>query len=179
MKGGKPYFPSFISGQTRGDPSAVGSVNVEAADMSLGAVFASMTSPFITGDYIKSQFAFSQYYPGFGFYGTLSTVSTQTMYKVKKASAGSFVFSGEAVSLPLTVTFTSGWNYVPCPYQVSTALAQAFGSLALATADTLKSQMQFTTYYDGFGWFGQLAGLVPGEGYKMKLASGGVATMGA
>ena len=146
------------------------SLNVEAADMSLGAVFASMTSPFVPDDYIKSQCAYSQYYAGFGFYGTLSTISTHTMCKVKKASAGSFVFTGEVVSLPLTVTFTPGWNYVPCPYQVSTALGWAFGSLALASGDTLKSQMQFSTYYEGFGWFGQLVSLEPGQGYEMKTA---------
>ena len=154
------------------------SLNVEAADMSLGAVFASMTIPFINGDSIKSQFAFSEYYQGFGFFGYVITISTQTMYKVKKGSASSFVFTGEVVSLPLTVTFTAGWNYVPCPYQVSTALGQAFGSLALASDDTLKSQTAFTTYYVGFGWFGQLSSLEPGQGYKMKTAGGGPATFG-
>ena len=62
----------------------------------------------------------------------------------------------------------------PCPYQSATSLGVAFGSATfLSTSDTIKSQMDFATYYENFGWFGQLGSLTPGEGYKMKLIAGG------
>ena len=78
----------------------------------------------------------------------------------------------------MAMTFSEGWNYCPCPYQTETALAQAFpttGSSALSwtTSDLLKSQMSFSTYYEGYGWFGNLRNILPGEGYKLKLAAGG------
>ena len=152
------------------------SLNVIAADMSLAALFATLNPPFTDDDYIKSQFTFTQYYSGFGFYGTLTEASanTMTMYKVKKATAGSLTFSGEPVALPLAASLTPGWNYIPCPYQSATSLGVAFGSATfLSTSDTIKSQMDFATYYENFGWFGQLGSLTPGEGYKMKLIAGG------
>eukprot|EP00326_Haptolina_ericina_P005331 CAMPEP_0181212292 /NCGR_PEP_ID=MMETSP1096-20121128/24270_1 /TAXON_ID=156174 ORGANISM="Chrysochromulina ericina, Strain CCMP281" /NCGR_SAMPLE_ID=MMETSP1096 /ASSEMBLY_ACC=CAM_ASM_000453 /LENGTH=167 /DNA_ID=CAMNT_0023303807 /DNA_START=6 /DNA_END=509 /DNA_ORIENTATION=+ len=151
------------------------SLNVEIADMSLGSVFGDLSNPFVNDDYIKGQFEFSQYYAGYGFYGTLNTIRTDTMYKVKKASSAALTFAGEPTALPKAFTISAGWNYVPCPHQRSVALGEGLPSHSWVSGDTMKSQMQFATYYEGFGWFGQLSSLDPGQGYKMKVASSGSA----
>uniref|UniRef100_A0A7S3AI73 Uncharacterized protein n=1 Tax=Haptolina ericina TaxID=156174 RepID=A0A7S3AI73_9EUKA len=145
--------------------------------MGTASVFARVSPSFEADDYVKGQFTFTQWYTGYGFYGTLATLTTNTMYKVKKAAGATLTFAGDTVELPKPFSFVPGWNYIPCVYQAPATLERAFETLTtLDTTDTLKSQMQFTTYYSGFGWFGQLSTLVPGEGYKLKLAAGGQGT---
>lgn len=51
----------------------------------------------------------------------------------------------------------------------------ALPDLAYGGDDMLKSQIVFTTYYEGYGWFGNLDGLEPGKGYKLKVKTGGTA----
>ena len=149
------------------------SLNVEDDDMSTTAVFASIDSQLVANDYLKSQTSFSQYYPGFGFYGTLSALDTAQMYKVQMANSVTLTFSGTPTPLPKTVMFLEGWNYMPCPFQTTTGLDIGQPSLAYTQDDQIKSQTVFATYYDGYGWFGNLNELYPGAGYKMKLATGG------
>ena len=149
------------------------SLNVEDDDMSTTAVFASIDSQLVANDYLKSQTSFSQYYPGFGFYGTLSALDTAQMYKVQMANGVTLTFSGTPTPLPKTVIFVEGWNYMPCPFQTTTGLDIGQPSLAYTQDDQIKSQTVFATYYDGYGWFGNLNDLYPGAGYKMKLATGG------
>ena len=120
--------------------------------MGLNALFASLTDPMGEADYVKSQNAFAQYYPGFGFFGSLSTVATNTMYKVKKEAESTLTFAGMPVALPFAMSFSAGWNYVPCPYLTETSLIQAFptsgpSARTWETSDLIKSQMMFSTYY--------------------------------
>ena len=147
--------------------------------MSVAAVFARVTKPFAAPDSIKDQFDFAMHYAGFGFYGGLATVTTDTMYKINKGAAATFTVTGSPVALPKAFMFYTGWNYVPCAYQTPTAVGKVFGSASLTSGDVIKSQMKFTTYYVGFGWFGELGTVSPGEGYKMRLASGGAASFPA
>ena len=128
------------------------SLNVEADDMSLNALFSTLSTPMGASDYVKSQDAFAQYYQGFGFFGSMSSVATTTMYKVRKEVSSTLSFAGTPVDLPMAVTFSKGWNYSPCPYQTATSLTQAFpasgpSALAWQTSDLIKSQMSFSTYY--------------------------------
>ena len=150
------------------------SLNVEAADMSVGAVFASVTSGMVTGDHVKSQLAFAHWYEGFGFFGSLNSVGTDSMYAIKMTNPATFTFSGAPVSLPKTISITSGWTFLPNPYQSQTPLANALPSgLALELENQVKSQLSFSFYYPGYGWFGSLASFTPGWGYMLLLASAG------
>jgi hypothetical protein len=120
--------------------------------MTLNALFATLSVPMGGADYVKSQNAFAQYYPGFGFFGILNMVETNTMYKVKKDAESTLAFTGTPVVLPMAMEFAKGWNYLPCPYQTQTSLTHAFpasGPWARAwkTSDLIKSQMMFSTYY--------------------------------
>jgi len=127
-------------------------------------------------DYIKSQTEFAQYYGGYGFFGTLTTISTKSMYKLKRESATSKLsmsIFGTPVDLPLSTTLTGGWNYLGCPYKTQQPLSDSLPDLSYAENDMVKSQTVFTNYYPGYGWFGNLNTLDPGFGYKMKLNKGG------
>ena len=70
------------------------SLNVEAEDMTLNAIFASLTNPMGSQDYVKSQDAFAQFYEGFGFFGSLNSVVATTMYKVRKEAVSTLSFVG-------------------------------------------------------------------------------------
>ena len=132
------------------------------------------------GGGVVGQSAFAQYYPGFGWFGSLSTVASDTMYKIKKAKNAVLTITGAPTTLPKQISLEAGWNYVPCPHQQSKALiAGALPSITYTQEDLIKSQLTFATYYTGYGWFGQLSTLDPGQGYKMKLAAGGASTFAA
>ena len=122
------------------------SINVEADDMSPNTIFSGVSSPVQDGDYLKSQTQFSQYYAGFGFYGTLAEWTTNEMYKVKMGTRKTINFRGSPTPLPKKTTFTKGWNYMPCPHQTSTPLLDGMPALAWTMSDLLKSQTVFTTY---------------------------------
>jgi hypothetical protein len=70
------------------------SVNVENVDMSVGNVLSTVGSDL---DYIKSQGGYADYYAGFGWFGTLETISVESLYKLDLANAGTLEFSGSPV----------------------------------------------------------------------------------
>ena len=43
-----------------------------------------------------------------------------------------------------------------------------------SNGDMIKSQTQFMTHYEDFGWFGTLSELHPGTGYALKVSLAGV-----
>jgi len=133
----------------------------------------------VADDYVKSQTQFTQLYDGFGFYGTLATITNDEMYKVRLASQGTLTYSGVPVTLPRSITVSNNWNYLPCPYQTATALSAGLPTITYAQDDLIKSQTVFSTYYDGFGWFGNLAEMDSGQGYKLKVATGALGTFQA
>ena len=142
--------------------------------MSIGAVFASISAGMVTGDLVKSQFDFTQFYEGFGFFGILSTIGTDSMYVVSMTNPATFRFSGTPVALPKTISILAGWTFLPNPYQSQTPLANALPTgIALQLNDQVKSQFSFSSYYPGYGWFGSLTSFTPGWGYMLFLAGAG------
>uniref|UniRef100_A0A7S3ANW4 Uncharacterized protein n=1 Tax=Haptolina ericina TaxID=156174 RepID=A0A7S3ANW4_9EUKA len=145
--------------------------------MGLNAIFSELA--LTTGDHIKSQTLFSDYYLGYGFFGGLKALTTDTMYAVKVTGSAALIVSGTPVALPKSVTFNSGWNFLPCPYQTSRPLVDSVPTFTYTTGSQLKSQMEFAEYYEGFGFYGTLTNLQPGLGYKLKVSVGGPATFKA
>jgi len=150
------------------------SFNVELDEKAIRHVFGEIPA-LAQGDFIKNQASFSEYYEGYGFYGTLQSVTTDESYAVKLASTATLKVSGTPVMLPKTVTLASGWTWLPCPYQDSTSLADGAPTFDYPAGAMLKSQMRFANFYDGYGWFGTLTTFEPGKGYKLNVASGGAA----
>ena len=131
--------------------------------------------------HLKNQMQFTDFYDGFGFYGQLSSLTGNTMYAIKLATAATLSVIGMPATFPKTVTLTSGWSWLPMPYPSALSLASGGPSPlnAFAAGDQFKSQAQFSEFYDGYGWYGTLAQLNPGQGYKINVATGGEATFQA
>ncbi|MBO4327830.1 MAG: hypothetical protein J5831_00295, partial [Bacteroidales bacterium] len=63
------------------------------------------------------------------------------------------------------VTLVTGWNWLGYPLNVTMELNAALVNLTATPGDVIKYQNAFATYYEGYGWFGTLKNLVPGQGY--------------
>ncbi len=147
------------------------SVNTLLADMSLGNVLSSVATD---GDYIKNQVASATYYSGFGWFGSLTLINPKELYKIKVQNTHIINLSGAPVNTASTsIDLVTGWNWIGYLPQNSLPINSGFSSLSLFDQDYIKSQTQSSTYYAGYGWFGSLTDLSPGEGYMMKLASPG------
>ena len=154
------------------------SFNIEAADMSLNTIFSSV--PLENGDHVKSQFLFTQYYAGYGFFGTLATLDPDSMYAVNMQTPQKLRISGTPLTLPRTITVggRGSWTFLPCPYLTPRPLAAGMPTGITygadpATSDRIKSQFSFSSFYPGYGWFGNLDNIQPGEGYMLWVQGPG------
>jgi len=145
--------------------------------MGLTKLFADVTLS--ENDHIKSQFAFASFYSGYGFFGGLAALSTDTMYAIKTANSSPLRVTGDAVAFPKMIDIVTGWNYLPCPYQTTKPIASGMPDFNFANTDQVKSQFQFAEYYASYGWYGTLSTIEPGKGYKAKTANSGPATFSA
>jgi hypothetical protein len=118
-------------------------------DMGLNAVFGG--APLGSGDHVKSQIAFADYYEGFGFFGGLTTLTTDTMYAVRVVTGSALTVTGAPVTLPKQVVLSRGWNFLPCPYATSVALADGAPTFGYAGGDLFKSQLQFSEFCEDGG----------------------------
>lgn len=151
------------------------SFNRVADDMSVSTVLASVSAS--AGDTVRAQTSFTNYYDGFGWFGQLTTMPLDSMYKVQLTTAQSFQFYGQVpVPLPYQFRFDGVWNWMAYLRQGVEALPTGMPDFPYTHGDQVKSQYEFADYYDGFGWFGSLTRLTPGDGYKVKLSTTGVAT---
>ena len=146
---------------------------MELSDSNVNTVFAGLTLG--SGDQIKDQYVFSEYYPGFGFFGGLNSLTTNSMYAVKFANGGTMSVTGCPTPLPKLLTLNVGWSFLPCPYQTPVAMGLAEPTYNYKSGDQLKSQTQFAEYYEGYGFYGSLFTMDPGQGYIIRVSEGGSA----
>jgi len=150
------------------------SLNLEADDMSVNTVFASVQ---LNGnEYVKSQYQFTQNYPGWGFFGTLTTLSTDSMYGCKLFDPATMAWQGLPTALPKTISLNGerAWTYIPCPYLTPRPLAEGLPvGVPFGLNDQFKSQFNFAAFYPGYGWFGSLTTVEPGHGYMLWLNEAG------
>jgi len=128
-------------------------------------------------DTLKNQFLFTTYIPGYGWFGGLETLNPFECYKVRVATGGNFVLSGDASDLTgRQVALNAGWTWLGWPSIESAAVNEAFTpALSDPTKlnsmdERIKSQFVFTSYIPGYGWFGDLENFAPGHGYMIKLS---------
>merc|ERR1719453_2503937 len=70
----------------------------------------------------------------------------------------------------VSVPVLAGWTWIAVPK------TQMIGDLdfpEITAGDLVKSQTQYTQYYEDHGWFGSLTELKLGVGYKLKASKGG------
>lgn len=78
--------------------------------------------------------------------GTLGSIDTDGMFKVKFASKKTAIVEGAPVAVPKIITLVGGWNYLPCPYQSPVELSIAMPKMTYAEDDMVKSQITFSTF---------------------------------
>jgi hypothetical protein len=143
-------------------------MNLDALDRSVGAV---MPDCVVEGDYIKNQTVSATYYDGFGWFGNLDEIDPTMLYKTKINTACSINTLGNSVSLQNTpIQLVTGWNWIGYLPDESLPIDEALGGYTETDLDYIKSQVASATYYDGFGWYGSMATMNPGEGYMFKVA---------
>ena len=151
------------------------SINVmpEDGDMSLDAVLATVLG---SADFIKSQSSFASYVDGFGWFGTLTTITNTSFYMVHMLEDATLTFTGVLADPADTpIDLGAGWNWVGYIPDCSQAIDDALMTIE-GDADFVKNQSSFASYVDGFGWFGTLSTMNPLEGYMMHLLADGTLT---
>ncbi len=155
------------------------SVYLENEDMNLDNILASLNPQ--PSDYIKDRKGTgnsAQFYdiPGTftGWTGTLSEIDPKEGYKIRLNNAGDLIYQGNLVDYENEQIFVdAGWNWIGFPIPFEMSVSDYLASLDVVKGDYLKNQLVSTSYYDGYGWFGQLEMMKPGEGYLLKVANSG------
>jgi len=149
------------------------SLNIEDPDMSPGNILSNLS--LTEGDYIKSLYVSATYFDGFGWFGDLSELDVTETYKIKLASAGDLQFEGLEVDPETTPTaINPGWNWISFLPQESLPIGDALSSLNPIENDYIKNQSVSATYFEGYGWFGDLTEMEPGEGYMLNSGKAGI-----
>ena len=113
---------------------------------------------------------FADFFAGHGWYGQLTKLNTKEMYKIKTTVPHTLTVEGTPVQLPMPLTLAGEWNWLSYPLQSPANVADALQYNA-QQGDQIKSHLSGNAeYYDGFGWYGQLTTLEPGQGYTLKAA---------
>lgn len=124
-----------------------------------------------TSESINSQSAFTMYYDGYGWYGSLNSINNESMYRIKALTPVSITMTGMPVNPaehPITISY--GWNHIGFLSSVPLEVDNAFAGLTSATEDIVKNQNSYAMYYEGYGWYGSLSlGVItPGDGLMYK-----------
>ena len=121
---------------------------------------------------INSQTRFTMYYGGYGWYGSLTSINNEQMYRLKMINPTTITMTGlQADPLAHPVTITKGWNHIGFVSSEPMAVDAAFAGLVSLPNDIVKNQFCYAQYYEGYGWYGSLTmnGIVnPGEGLMYK-----------
>ena len=144
------------------------SLNLQMTDMSPGQVFTTCVS---AGDYVKNQTQSSTFYSGYGWFGTLNTMNTEDLYIFRASASCGIDIQGVPAPTSAPIDIVSGWNWIAFTPQSAMIPSDALASLSPANLDYIKNQTQSATYYNGYGWFGTLTQMMPGEGYMMRMTS--------
>ncbi len=143
------------------------SLNVLNDDMALNNVFSSIEG---SAQFIKNQTAYADYYPGFGWFGTLTDINNVSMYKLNMTQDDTMTLGGMPVDVSESVLdLGSGFNWIGYTPQLSLDVSVALSNIPEGNAQFIKSQTAYADYYSGFGWFGTLTNMNPLLGYIIKL----------
>ena len=121
---------------------------------------------------IASQTSFTNYYEGYGWYGSLDNIVNEQMYRLKMSSPTTVTMTGTiADPADHPITITKGWNHIGFISTSSLSVNDALVNMAATAGEIVKSQSTFANYYDGFGWYGSLSTINPGMGLMYKSSN--------
>ena len=108
-------------------------------------------------------------------YGSLSSIENEQMYKIRTNAACNAVMVGHA-ALPANhpININGGWNWIGFPCNQSVSVNDAMSGFTPVANDVIKGRNGSTTYVS-YGstslWYGTLNTLEPGQGYMYKSNS--------
>ncbi len=149
------------------------SFNLDFPNPDIDSALVSLKHP--QNDLMKAQNAFSIYFNGGGWLGTLNTLNNTSMYIYRANQADTLQILGNVLDPALTpIPVVSGWNWIGYVPNYSLPVNEALSSLPAQTGDLIKSQISFAQYINpAFGWIGNLKYMGPPNGYQIKLSAPG------
>ena len=120
-----------------------------------------------------------EYQGTYSWYGTLTSITNEQMYKIRTNAACDAVMTGNAaVASSHPITINSGWNWIGFPSRQSVSVGTAVSGLIPENDDVIKGRYGFTTYIAGANiWYGTLNTFEPGQGYMYKSNSSTAKTL--
>jgi len=145
------------------------SINVIGDTMDIASVLGSIAPK--EGNYIKNQTKSSTYYDSYGWFGELTEISPKEMYKIKLIESDTLKLNGLAAD-PLTnvIPINVGWNWIGYIPQTALSITESLASIHPVGDDYIKNQNQSATFYENYGWFGELDSLYPWDGFMLKTS---------
>ena len=144
------------------------SINQSFDDMSLNSILGNLDG---NAEFIKNQSGYADFYPEFGWFGTLDTIDNISMYKLKMLNSDALAYRGNNVNPDeVILSLLSGWNWIGYTPNINLDVNVALSNIPIGNAEFLKSQSGYTDFYPEFGWFGTLDTMSPLQGYLLRLA---------
>ena len=126
---------------------------------------------------IRSQVGYTDYYAGYGWYGSLSSINNESSYKIKtSAPCVAAMAGGTAIPSQHPITLNQGWTWMGYLPSFALDINTALDGLDATQGDKVKSQQGYSDYYPGYGWFGSLNTIEPGMGLMYYSANGEAVT---
>ena len=150
LSAGWNWFSTYLSGE----PTEL----LQMLENSLGS----------NGIVIKSNAVSTDYYEDYGWYGDLDDegLKSSQMYMIKTNAACTVELEGvPANPAEVGITIHHGWNWIGFPCAEAMSVADALAGFQAEDGDILKSSEASTDYYEGFGWYGELETMEPGQGF--------------
>ncbi len=154
------------------------SVYLENDSMALDQILTTLNPQ--AGDYIKDRKGTGNsatFYDQSGFkgwFGTLSELDPKETYKIKLNNSGEMTYQGSPFDFANEVIpVNAGWNWIGYPLSTGMLVSDYLNSLIKVENDYIKDQLVSSTYYSGYGWYGQLENMQPGNGYVLKVTNSG------
>lgn len=122
------------------------------------------------GQTIKSQYDFVEnYYQYYGedfWFGSLEGITNEQGYLVDVTQDCLPSMTGiRANPSNHPITIQPNWNWIGYPVTSQQSIASALAGYNASPDDLIKSHYEFSTYYEGFGWFPEDLMMTPGQGY--------------
>ena len=144
------------------------SLNIFTNDMSLNSTLSSLGD---NAEYIKSQDYYADYYPEFGWFGSLESINNTSMFKLRMGLSNNIILSGIPANVENTVfDLPAGWSWIGYTPQLPQFLNTSLLNIPSGNAEYIKSQSSFADFYSEFGWYGTMEYMYPFIGYQIRLA---------
>ena len=113
------------------------------------------------------------YQGNYFWYGSLSDIANEQMYKIRTSVGCNAVMMGEVASASNhPITINNGWNWIGFPNNQSVSVSTALSDFTPEADDVIKGRNGSASYLAGYNmWYGTLNTLEPGQGYMYKSNS--------